>query len=418
MTAETLEDLFRRSSTTLVATLTRAFGPTHLDMVESVVQEAFVRAMEEWKEGIPGNPGGWLLAVARNLALDQLRRARTFRAKEETISHFIETAAVATYADETASLQGELADDQLKMIFVACHPCNTLASQIVLALRTLCGLEIRAIARALFATEDAIEKRLVLARRRLREENVAFELPPPDELRERLDAVLRVLYLFFNEAYWVTSGPTLIEEDVAAEAMRLATFLSEHAVTRSPRTSALLALMHFHASRFPARTDDEGYPASLAEQDRGRWLKAHIDEGVRQLAASAEGDDASPYHFEAAIAAVHATSVSMERTDWSQIVALYELLVATYPSPGADLSRAVAIGFRDGPAEGLRVLESLDDPLLADLAVFHAAVGDAAARLGRRADALDALTRARECSTHAFEQRYLDRKIAQLREPA
>jgi predicted RNA polymerase sigma factor len=293
---ETLEEIFRRSSPTLVASLTRAVGPSRLELVESVVQEAFLRAMEEWKGRAPNNPAGWLLAVARNLALDDLRRERTFRGKEDRIIQFVEAASTEAFRAPAAALKGELADDQLTMIFVACHPCNSVPSQIALALRTLCALEIPAIARALFSSEDAIEKRLVLARRRIREENVSFELPSQGELGERLDAVLRVLYLLFNEAYWGTSGPDIVQEDVAAEAIRLVAFLAEHPTTRRPRVLALLALMHFHASRFPARIDGDGNLVTLGDQDRSLWNQEHIDHGMRCLAASAEGDDASPYH--------------------------------------------------------------------------------------------------------------------------
>ena len=413
--SEALEEVFRQSSSMLVASLTRAVGPGYLDLVESVVQEAFLRAMEEWKGGAPSNPTGWLLAVARNLALDHLRRERTFRAKEDGVSHFIETTATLAVDAPGAGLKGELADEQLTMIFVACHPCNSVPSQIALALRTLCGLEIPAIARALFSSEDAIEKRLVLARRRIREEKVSFELPSPSSLGERLDAVLRVLYLVFNEAYWGTTGPHIVQEDVAAEAIRLVAFLAEHPTTRRPRVLALLALMQFHASRFPARVDARGDLVTLADQDRSLWDHERIEHGMRCLAASAEGDDASPYHYEAAIAAVHAMSASPAATDWSRIVAFYEQLLALYPSPVARLSRAIAMGFRDGPAECLAELARIEgDGVLRGLAPFHAARGDAHARLGDRASARAAFERARACSINAHEQRYLEGRLARL----
>jgi len=392
-----------------VAALTRAFGPAHLDAVEAAVQEAFARALEQWRDGQPDHPTGWLHAVARNLVLDQLRRERVFRDKEP---------ALAQLGDERSelvaepALRGELADDQLRMMFVACHPCNTPTSQIALALRTLCGLDVRAIARALYASEDAIEKRLVLARRRLREEHVSFELPPPDDLDARLGAVLRVLYLMFNEAHWLTSGPDLVDEEVAAEAIRLVEFLADHPVTRRAQVHALLALMHFHAARFSARIDDRGYPATLREQDRSRWNRAQIDAGLRALAASATGDDASPYHFEAAIAAIHATSPSVEGTDWARIVAFYDELVARYPSPSARLARAIAIGYRDGVRAGLAALAMLDDdPVLASLSALHAARGDCLLRDGQRDAARDAYTRARELATNAVEERYLERVL-------
>jgi RNA polymerase sigma-70 factor (ECF subfamily) len=410
---EPLDDTFRRSSQALVASLTRALGPRRLDLVESAVQEAFVRAMREWPRERPENPEGWLLAVARNLALDQLRRERVFQGKEADVARFVELTAPAPAVE--VALGSELADDQLRMMFVACHPCNTLASQIALALRTLCGLDVRAIARALYASEDAIEKRLVLARRRLREEDVSFELPEPDELGARLDAVLRVLYVSFSEAHWLTSGPDLVDEDVAGEAIRLVAFLADHPLTRRPRVLALLALMHFHAARFPARIDDRGYPATLGEQDRARWDRAHIDAGLRALALSATGDDASPYHFEAAIAAVHATSPSLECTDWASIVGYYDELVARYPSPSARLSRAIAISHHRGPRAGIAELDSLDrDPALAAMSAFHAARGECLLRADDGDAARTAYIRARELATNPVEQRYLERRLGAL----
>jgi RNA polymerase sigma factor (sigma-70 family) len=408
---EPLDVTFRRSSKLVVAALTRALGPARLDLVESAVQEAFVRAMQQWPRERPDNVEGWLLAVARNVALDQLRRSQVFRDKQAEVARFVELTAGAPSADPV--LRGEIADDQLRMIFVACHPCNTLASQIALALRTLCGLEVRAIARALYAREDAIEKRLVLARRRLREENVSFELPAADELGLRLDAVLRVLYVSFSEAHWLTSGPDLVDEDVAGEAMRLVAFLADHPLTRRPHVLALLAVMHFHAARFPARIDDRGYPATLGEQDRSRWDRAHIDAGLRALADSAAGDGASPYHFEAAIAAVHATSPSLAATDWALIAGYYDELVARYPSPSARLSRAIAIGHRDGASAGLAGLDALvGDAAIAAMSAFHAARGECLLHAGQHAAARAAYTRARELATNPVEERYFERRLA------
>ena len=412
---DTLEQIFRRTSPALVASLTRAIGPSRLDVVESVVQEAFLRAMADWTGGIPENAAGWLHAVARNLAIDHLRRERTFRTKEDAIARYVEAAAAPAEDAAVVALRGELADDQLAMIFVACHPCNSAASQIALSLRTLCGLEVPAIARALFATEDAIEKRLVLARRRIRENGVSFDLPSAEAIGARLDAVLRVLYLLFNEGYSGTTGPDVVQEDVAAEAIRLATFLAQHPATRRPRVVALLALMHFHASRFPARTDAAGDLVTLAHQDRSAWDARHVALGLHCLAESAEGESASPYHYEAAIAAVHATSPSHDATDWAKIVGFYDDLTSLYPSPGARLSRAIAVGFRDGPARGLAELALLEsDPVLAGLAAFHAARGDAHARRGHRAEALDALRRAHALSANTRERRYFARKMAEV----
>lgn len=412
---EPLDALFRSSSAALVATLTRVLGPARLDLVEAVVQDAFVRAMQEWRPVPPANPAGWLLSVARNLAIDQIRRERAFAAKEDAIAHAIESSASAEASRSFAeggdgpALAGELADDHLRMIFVACHPANTVPSQVVLALRTLCGLDVPAIARALYATEDAIEKRLVLARRRLREAEVTFDLPAPGELQERLDAVLSVLYLMFNEAYCGTTGPDVVHEDVAVEAIRLASFLAACPRTSAPRVLALLALMHFHASRFAARRDAEGHALALSEQDRSRWDPQHVAAGLRCLAASAEGEAASRYHYEAAIAALHATSPSFAETRWADIVGYYDRLVGL--SPSARLARAVALGFRDGAERGLAELDGLDAQAR-ELSACHAARGDAYARLGRGAEARAAYAEARARATSEHERRHYDRRIA------
>ncbi|MEZ4302959.1 MAG: sigma-70 family RNA polymerase sigma factor [Polyangiaceae bacterium] len=412
---EPLDALFRRSSAALVATLTRAFGPARLDLVEAVVQDAFVRALQEWDPVPPANPSGWLLSVARNLAVDQIRRERTFASKESEIVHAIESSASAAASRDFAeggravSLAGEIADDHLRMIFVTCHPANTVPSQVVLALRTLCGLDVPAIARALYTTQDAIEKRLVLARRRLREAGVTFDLPPPDELASRLDAVLSVLYLMFNEAYCGTTGPDVVQEDVAVEAIRLASFLAACPRTSAPRVLALLALMHFHASRFPARRDADGHPLALSEQDRSRWDQRHIAAGLRCLSAAATGDSVSRYHCEAAIAALHATSPSFDDTRWPEIVAYYDQLAAL--SPSARLARAIAVGFRDGPAAALSELDAIQEEA-GELSGYHAARGDAYDRLGRTAEARAAYTEARARATSEHERRYYDRRLA------
>jgi RNA polymerase sigma-70 factor (ECF subfamily) len=397
-----------------VASLARAVGPGRLDLVESVIQEAFLRAMAQWPGGRPANPEGWLHQVAKNLAIDTLRRETRHSLKEDALRHAIGSAT--EMAEHGASLRGELADDQIKMIFVACHPCNTIPSQVVLALRTLCGLEIQAIARATFSSEDAVEKRLVLARRRLRDEQVSFELPAGSELGGRLGAVLHVLYLMFNEAYWTTGGPELVKEDVALEAIRLVSLLAEHPTTTGSDVLALLALMYFHASRFPARIDAEGVPVPLPEQDRSCWSRSAIDAGLRALAASAQGDAASSYHFEAAIAAVHATSPTHELTDWSRIVELYDRLVAVNASPMARLGRAVAVAFRDGPREGLCEIAALGvaEPEIVGIASYHAARAEFLSRLGEAAEARSALTAALALATNEPERRYLVGRAARL----
>jgi RNA polymerase sigma-70 factor, ECF subfamily len=412
---EEIEDVFRRSNGALVAALTRALGPGRLDLVEAALQDAFLRALVEWPDAPPENPGGWLMRVARNLAIDHIRRERALDVRRDAITALSELEGRETApVDESARFEGELGDEQLAMIFVACHPCNSEASQVALALRTLCGLDVPAIARALFATEEAVEKRLVLARRRLREAAVSFEVPTGDELVARLSSVLRVAYVLFNEGYWCTLGPDVMQSDVAAEAMRLASFLAARRATRLPETHALLALMHLHASRFGARVDAHGQLVALPEQDRSRWSSEHIDAGLRFLAASATGDRRSTYHLEAAIAAVHATSQSHEETDWRQIARFYDELVAMQPSPSARLSRAIAIGFRDGWQRGLTELDALASEAIASLPPFHTARGEALRKLERKAEARAAFEQALARTVRPAEQRWIENRLALL----
>jgi RNA polymerase sigma-70 factor, ECF subfamily len=414
LTREEIEDVFRRTNGALVAALTRALGPRRLDLVEAALQDAFVRALVEWPKEPPQNPGGWLLRVARNQAIDHIRRERALDVRKDAIAALSELEARED-VDERARFADELGDEQLAMIFVACHPCNSEASQVALALRTLCGLDVPAIARALFATDDAVEKRLVLARRRLREAGVSFEVPEGDALAARLGSVLRVAYVLFNEGYWCTLGPDIIQSDIAAEAMRLSSFLAAHRATRLPETHALLALMHLHASRFAARVDAHGQLVALPEQDRSRWSSEHIDAGLRFLAASATGDRRSTYHLEAAIAAVHATSPSHAETDWAQIVSFYDELVAIQPSPSARLSRAIAISFRDGWQRGLAELDALsNDASIATLVPFHTARGEALRKLDRRAEARAAFERGLAGSVRPAEQRWIAQRLALL----
>ncbi len=409
-----VEEAFRKSSAGLVASITHLLGPARLDLVEAVVQEAFARAVTDWKTGVPQNPAGWLHAVAKNLALDHMRRERSFRDREDDVARHVESDSSAQFGagSEGTLLRGEL-DEELTMIFVACHPVNSAASQVALALRTLCGFDVPAIARALFSTEEAIDKRLVLARKRLRDADIAFELPKAEDLAARLDAVLVVLYLLFNEAYWGTSGPDIVQEDIAADAVRLATVLADHEATRRPRVLALLALMHFHAARFPARVSESGDLVTLREQDRSKWDQAQIALGLRCLADSAEGAEDSTYHYEAAIAALHVTAASHETTDWARVVNFYDALLALASSPGARLSRAIAAGFRDGPARAIEELEALrDEPLCQELSSFHAARAEALVRGADLPSARAAYERAFSLSVNPHERRWISGRIA------
>jgi RNA polymerase sigma-70 factor (ECF subfamily) len=394
---EELERTFRAQRAALMAAMTRVFGPRNLDVIEAALQDAFVVAAQQWPAaGIPDRPDAWILTTARNQALDYMRRTGTARAKSPAVRVFDELTREGE-GGPSARFDGEIQDDDLEMIFVACHPCNSLQSQIALTLRALCGMEIDEIARALLSDSQAVAKRLVRARQALREAGVELAFPPKDQIAGRLDGVLKVLYLLFNEGYSSLRGPRQVREELCREAIRLGEVLARHTATASPRVHALVALMLLQSSRFAARTDGAGALVTLEEQDRTAWDRGRIDRGLRHLERSASGGEVSEYHLEAAIAACHATAATFAETDWRRIIECYDALLATHPSPVAAFNRAVAIGFSRGPEAGLAELRSLRDaPALATYFPFHAALGEFERRAGHLAAAREALSRALE----------------------
>ncbi|HVE86614.1 MAG TPA: sigma-70 family RNA polymerase sigma factor, partial [Myxococcales bacterium] len=327
-----LDALYRRARPTLIGAVTRLLGPSHLDQVEAIVQEAFVAALRTWgPRGAPENPEGWLVQVAKNRALDWLRTGgrpeRAAEGGEEEDGLASLPAAGRGDPEATARLSGELSDDQLAMMFVACHPGLSRSAQVMLALRTLCGLEAAEIAAVLLSQEAAVEKQLVRARARLREVGLSFDVPSGGELQARLPPVLTVLYVLFSEGYAPHGGDRAVREELCQEALRLCRVLLDHPATRQPRVHALAALMLLQASRLRARTDERGQLRTLAEQDRSRWDGALIRQGLEQLALSAAGDELTELHLEAGIAACHALAPSFDTTDWPRIVASYDQLL-------------------------------------------------------------------------------------------
>ncbi|HEV3485820.1 MAG TPA: sigma-70 family RNA polymerase sigma factor, partial [Vicinamibacterales bacterium] len=337
--------LFRHSAGQLVATLTRVFGAEHLALAEEVVQEALISAMQQWRlGGIPENPRAWLFQVARNRALDQLRRETNLRAKEADIV----TALRARSRDEEPAFAHELRDDQLRMMLMCGHPAIPRESRIALTLRTVGGFSVDEIARAFLTKKETIAQRIVRAKRLIHDERIPMTFPSRAELTERLESLLEVLYLLFNEGYSAHAGDDLVRFDLCAEAIRLTRQLAEHPFTSAPETHALLALMLLQAARLPARVDAAGELATLAEQDRALWDRAMLAEGLRELGASAEGERLTAYHVEAAIASCHAVARTFEETDWRAIVEHYDQLMTLKPSPVVALNRAIAIAMADG----------------------------------------------------------------------
>jgi RNA polymerase sigma factor (sigma-70 family) len=391
---ELVEHLFRHQAGRMVSTLTRIFGPRNLQLAEDVVQEALIRALELWPHrGIPANPAAWLIEVARNRALDALRRE----------------ASLASKADEVARLwpsggaDPDAMDDQLGMIFLCAHPEVPREARAALTLKTVCGFSTAEIARAFLIQESAAAQRIVRAKRLVRD--LSFALPEDGELASRREGVLEVLYLMFNEGYTRNVG------DLCEEAIRLCVLVADHAATRAPAADALLALFYLQAARAPARLDAQGDLFLLADQDRALWDRARISEGLRRLDRSAAGNRVSEYHLEAAIAAAHATAPDFGSTDWRFIVEQYDGLYALNPSPVIALNRAVAVSRAEGAAPGLRELRKIaGHPALAHYYLLHATEARLRDELGETSEAMRCYARALECECSAAERRFLQRQ--------
>jgi RNA polymerase sigma-70 factor (ECF subfamily) len=357
-----VDHLFRRQAGRMVATLTRALGSRHLALAEDAVQDALLTALQQWPfRGVPGSPEAWLYQVARNRALDRLRHGRVVAGKEPDIAR---EAAIVEPPPAAPLLKGEMPpmdDDQLGLLFLTCHPSLPAEQRVALALKLAGGFSVGEIARAFLLQESAIAQRLVRARRALRDEDIGFGMPEPRHLGERLDSVIAALYLMFNEGYAATSGDALVRDEVAHEAIRLTRMLATHPATQSPRVWALLALMLLHAARFPSRVNAEGMLFLLRDQDRARWDRALIAEGLHALGRSAAGDQISALHLEAGIAACHAAAPSWATTDWRQILELYDELLALTQSPVVAVNRAIAVSRLDGPLSGLAALDAIEN---------------------------------------------------------
>ncbi len=407
------DHLFRRESGKMVSALTRVFGTHNLALAEDVVQEALVQALRQWPfAGIPRNPAGWLYQVAKHKAIDVVRREQTrSRLAPDGRSEFPPARAVEPLLDEVF-IDEEIKDDTLRMMFTCCHPALPLESQIALTLKILCGFSSAEIGRALLTQDAAIQKRLYRAKQRLREEQIAFEVPSGPELTSRLRAVLSVLYLMFNEGYSASFTDHPIRKDVCVEAMRLCKLLTEHPAGQHPGAFALMALMCFHAARFDARLDDSGHLLMLKSQDRSKWDRTLITEGFRYLDRSASGDEIDEIQLEAGIAALHCVAESYERTDWARIVQLYDLLLAIKPSPIVALNRAIALAEVLGPRAALDALEAIPERgTLESYRFYPATLGELHLRLGDLEEAARHLERAIALSSSPAEKHFLRGKV-------
>jgi len=405
--AREVEAVYRTESRRVLATLIRLLGD--FDRAEEAMHDAFRAALEQWpRDGTPVNPRAWLVSTGRFKAIDAIRRNARFHAIEDV------SGLIDGLADERASAEPvSVEDDQLRLIFTCCHPALAPEAQVALTLREVCGLTTEEIARAFLAAPATLAQRIVRAKNKIRTARIPYEVPERSQLPERLNSVLRVIYLVFNEGYSSSAGDTLTRQELSSEAIRLARLLAE--LLPDPEVSGLLALMLLHESRRAARSTPEGDVVLLDDQDRTLWDAVKIQEGAELVRGILLGGRVGPYAIQAAIAAEHARAPSPGTTDWARIVALYDALLALEPSPIVELNRAVALAMRSGPDAGLAEI----DGLLArgDLAGYHlahAARADLCRRLGRTEDAIAAYRQALALARQEPERRFLTRRLIEL----
>jgi RNA polymerase sigma-70 factor (ECF subfamily) len=402
--------IYRTESRRVLATLIRLLGD--FDLAEEALHEAFVAAMEQWpRSGIPVRPRAWLVSTGRFKAIDALRRRARFDAALASIARQVDEAATD---GSTPGADEDLDDDRLRLIFTCCHPAITPDARVALTLREVCGLTTEAIAHAFLTGPPTIAQRIVRAKAKIRDARIPYQVPSREDLPARLEAVLHVIYLVFNEGYSATSGDSLMRTELSTEAIRLGRLLVD--LLPEPEAVALLALMLLHDSRRAARASPAGELILLEQQDRSLWNKAQIAEGSALVERSLSSRAIGPYAIQAAIAAVHVESLDAARTDWVQIAALYDVLLRLEPSPIIELNRAAAIAMRDGPTAGLQLI----DDILArgDLTSYHlahAARGELCRRLGRMPDARASYERALVLANQEPERRFFARRLQELR---
>jgi RNA polymerase sigma-70 factor (ECF subfamily) len=405
---ETVDALYRSESRRVLATLIRLLGD--FDLAEEALHDAFTAAVEQWpRDGVPGNPRAWLVSAGRFKAIDAMRRRARFDGSLVEVAERLHAAS-----DDPSAFDDEsLGDDRLRLIFTCCHPALAPEAQVALTLREVCGLTTEEIGRAFLTATPTLAQRIVRAKAKIRTARIPYRVPARAELPERLDAVLQVIYLVFNEGYFASSGAELTRHDLSGEAIRLGRLLVE--LCPEPEAIGLLALMLLHESRRAARSSPSGEIVLLGEQDRSRWDRGLIHEGIALVERAVATRRFGPYTVQAAIAAVHAEAPDAAATDWGQIVELYDALSRADPSPVIELNRAVAVAMRDGPAAGLALIDAiLARGDLADYHLAHSARADLSRRLGRLDDARESYRRALELARQEPERRILERRLGEV----
>ncbi|PAU64959.1 RNA polymerase sigma factor [Pseudomonas indica] len=404
-----IDAVYRAESRRVLATLIRLLGD--FDRAEEALHDAFAAAVEQWpRDGVPANPRAWLVSAGRFKAIDNLRRRARFDASLALLADQLDAGDEAEVGDGEA-----VEDDRLRLIFTCCHPALPADAQVPLTLREVCDLKTEEIAHAFLATPSTIAQRIVRAKAKIRDARIPYQVPALNELPERLDSVLRVIYLVFNEGYSASSGETLTRTDLSREAIRLGRLLLE--LLPEPEVMGLLALMLLHESRRAARASADGELVLLEDQDRSRWDRELIAEGSALVERALTSRRFGPYTLQAAIVAVHAEAEDAAATDWVQIVGLYDVLARVTPSPVVELNRAVAVAMRDGPEAGLALVERLfARGELLDYHLAHAARADFCRRLGRNAEARESYRRALALARQEPERRFLERRLQQLGE--